>query len=138
MQKEVENNIQLKPANNFEDKRKNLELLMSGGLKPRNSFKPVQNNENQNVVMNPEQNTGINLNDMNTGMILNMNLNNNINNNNVVNQPKPVNSFLSQKEIERMIYFPKIQQQKQKKLKKKVKIYKIDLTSLLPHSNLIL
>ena len=102
VQKEVENNIQLKPANNFEDKRKNLELLMSGGLKPRNSFKPVQNNENQNIVINPEQNTGINLNDMNTGMILNMNLNNNnINNNNVVNQPKPVNSFLSQKEIEK-------------------------------------
>ena len=101
VQKEEENNIQLKPANNFEDKRKNLELLMSGGFKPRNSFKPAQNNENQNLMVNPEQNAGVNLNDMNTGMMLNMNLNNNINNNNVVNQPKPANSFLSQKEIEK-------------------------------------
>ena len=45
VQKEEENKIQLQPANNFEDKRKNLELLMSGSFKPRKSVNRVQNNE---------------------------------------------------------------------------------------------
>ena len=95
---EEEKNIELQPANNFKDKMKNLELFMGGGIKRKNPANPIQNNENQNVVMNQEQNPGINLNDMNTGVILNMNFNNN---NNVVNQPQPVNSFLTQKEIEK-------------------------------------
>ena len=86
-------------ANSFQDKRKNLEKLFAGGQKPKIKDQVVNNivnneNENQNINMgmNQEINPGINMNNMN------MNLNSmNIGN----NQPKAMNTFMTQKEIEK-------------------------------------